>query len=153
MKKLFTFAIAAAALLFGAEVSAQNITSDVTKDGIRTVQALADEVVCATNIEVQAKGDVIVAVKFTRGCSGNQTGIAHLIEGMKIDEAIKRLDAIPCGKRQIDGAPTSCPDQLARVLKMMAGQAPYRSMTADEVKAYEEERAAKAAARRAQRAR
>jgi uncharacterized protein (TIGR03905 family) len=39
-------------------------------------------------------------------------GIGALIKGMKIDEAIDRLDGITCGKRT-----TSCPDQLAKALK------------------------------------
>ena len=39
-------------------------------------------------------------------------GVSKLIEGMKIDEAIKRLKGIPCGHKS-----TSCPDQLSIALE------------------------------------
>ena len=51
-------------------------------------------------------------VHFTGGCAGNTQGVAALIEGMDIDEAIKRMDGIKCGYKD-----TSCPDQLAKALK------------------------------------
>ena len=46
------------------------------------------------------------------GCSGNLQGISRLVEGMNVDEAIRRLDGIRCGFK-----PTSCPDQIAQALK------------------------------------
>ena len=49
---------------------------------------------------------------FIGGCSGNTQGVSRLIEGMDVDEAIRRIDGIDCG-----GRGTSCPDQLARALK------------------------------------
>ena len=42
-------------------------------------------------------------------------GIAALVEGMPVDEVVKRLEGIQCGSR-----PTSCPDQLAKALKKVA---------------------------------
>lgn len=63
------------------------------------------------DIDVNEQG-AIEKVKFTGGCSGNTQGVAALVEGMSIDEAIRRLDGIKCGPR-----PTSCPDQLAQALK------------------------------------
>lgn len=63
------------------------------------------------DIDVNEQG-TIEKVKFTGGCSGNTQGVAALIEGMSLDEAIRRLDGIKCGPR-----PTSCPDQLAQALK------------------------------------
>ena len=50
--------------------------------------------------------------------SGNTQGVAALIEGMDIDEAIKRMSGIKCGFR-----PTSCPDQLANALTQYKEQA------------------------------
>ena len=47
-------------------------------------------------------------------CGKTQDEVARLVEGMKIDEAIRRLKGIKCGFR-----PTSCPDQLARALEKM----------------------------------
>ena len=55
---------------------------------------------------------IIEEVKFTGGCSGNTQGVAALVVGMHIDEAIRRLEGIKCCPR-----PTSCPDQLATALK------------------------------------
>ena len=51
-------------------------------------------------------------VKFMGGCNGNTKGVASLVEGMPVDEVIKRLEGITCGFK-----PTSCPDQLAKALK------------------------------------
>jgi uncharacterized protein (TIGR03905 family) len=50
--------------------------------------------------------------KFEGGCSGNTQGVAALVEGMDVNEAIKRMEGIKCGFK-----PTSCPDQLATALK------------------------------------
>ena len=52
-------------------------------------------------------------VKFIGGCSGNTQGVAALVEGMDVNEAIKRMDGIDCA-----GRGTSCPDQLAKALKL-----------------------------------
>lgn len=50
-------------------------------------------------------------VCFEGGCHGNLQGIAALVEGMPIEEAIERLSGICCGYKS-----TSCPDQLAQAL-------------------------------------
>ena len=68
--------------------------------------------VCSRKIDVEIDGDVIVSVKFHGGCSGNTQGVAALATGMKVDDAIARLEGIHCGPR-----PTSCPDQLAQALE------------------------------------
>ena len=68
--------------------------------------------VCSRGIEIDVDGDVITAVSFIGGCSGNTQGVASLVRGMTIDEAINRLSGIKCGFK-----PTSCPDQLAEALK------------------------------------
>ncbi len=70
--------------------------------------------VCSRQIDVTVDGDTVVSVKFTGGCPGNTQGVAALIGGMNIDEAISRLDGIRCGNK-----PTSCPDQLAKALRMV----------------------------------
>jgi uncharacterized protein (TIGR03905 family) len=71
---------------------------------------------CATkiNFDIVRKDDrkVVTGVKFTGGCSGNTQGVARLIEGMEVNEAISRMEGIKCGFK-----PTSCPDQLANALK------------------------------------
>ncbi len=70
--------------------------------------------VCSRQIEIAVEGDVVASVRYIGGCSGNTQGVAALVKGMKIDEAISRLEGIRCG-----GKPTSCPDQLARALRMI----------------------------------
>ena len=67
---------------------------------------------CSREIYVAVDGDTISEVKFVNGCSGNTSGISALVRGMKVREAIERLDGIKCGMRG-----TSCPDQLAQALK------------------------------------
>ena len=73
--------------------------------------------VCSKQIDIELDGDVIKSVKFTGGCSGNTQGVAKLVEGMKAEDAIARLEGIRCGVR-----PTSCPDQLAKALKQALGK-------------------------------
>ena len=61
---------------------------------------------------VKVEDNKVKNVQFVGGCSGNTQGVARLIDGMDIDEAISRIEGIQCGFR-----PTSCPDQLAQALK------------------------------------
>lgn len=70
--------------------------------------------VCSRQIEIAVEDDIVASVRYIGGCSGNTQGVAALVKGMKIDEAISRLEGIRCG-----GKPTSCPDQLARALRMI----------------------------------
>ncbi|HJC26912.1 TIGR03905 family TSCPD domain-containing protein [uncultured Alistipes sp.] len=67
---------------------------------------------CSRQIDIDIDGEKILNVQFTGGCHGNTQGVAALVRGMRIDEAIARLDGIDCR-----GKGTSCPDQLARALK------------------------------------
>ncbi len=69
---------------------------------------------CSRAIEVTVEGDIVESVKFIGGCSGNTQGVAALVKGMKVDDAIERMKGIKCGFK-----PTSCPDQLARALESM----------------------------------
>jgi uncharacterized protein (TIGR03905 family) len=128
MKKLLIIALMA---IFSVSVQAQEnaavqqtkqevvvddyrIISDETVDGVRYVSAAPSATVCSKQIDIQIKDGIILSVKYTRGCDGNAKGIGALIKGMSVEEAIKRLEGITCGRR-----PTSCPDQLARILKLI----------------------------------
>ena len=71
---------------------------------------------CSSKIEIELENDVIGKVSFTGGCSGNLQGLSRLVDGMKVNEVIKRLEGIRCGNR-----PTSCPDQLCQALKNLWG--------------------------------
>ena len=68
--------------------------------------------VCSRQMTFDIEDGVIRSVDIVGGCSGNLQGISRLVEGMKVEDAIARLDGIRCGMK-----PTSCPDQLARALK------------------------------------
>ncbi|MBE6533589.1 MAG: TIGR03905 family TSCPD domain-containing protein [Ruminococcaceae bacterium] len=68
--------------------------------------------VCSRKIDIEIEDGIIKSVKYTGGCAGNTQGVAALIVGMSVDEAINRLSGIRCGFK-----PTSCPDQLATALK------------------------------------
>jgi len=69
--------------------------------------------VCSRQIDIEIdENGIITSCSFLGGCNGNTQGVARLVEGMKVEEAIKRLSGIRCGMR-----PTSCPDQLAQALK------------------------------------
>ena len=50
--------------------------------------------VCSRAIDFDVVDGKVVNVHFTGGCAGNTQGVAALIEGMDIDEAIKRMDGI-----------------------------------------------------------
>ena len=70
--------------------------------------------VCSRAIQIELDGDTIKNVEFVGGCNGNTQGIASLVRGMKVDDAIARMEGITCGNK-----PTSCPDQLALALEKM----------------------------------
>ena len=70
--------------------------------------------VCSRKIDIEVENGIVMHVDFTGGCSGNTQGVARLVEGMPVEEAIKRLSGIRCGFKA-----TSCPDQLARALQSM----------------------------------
>mgnify|MGYP003296583255 CR=1 FL=1 len=59
----------------------------------------------------------VTNVSFVGGCSGNLQGISQLVEGMDVEDAIRRMEGIKCGFKS-----TSCPDQLAKGLKKAAGK-------------------------------
>lgn len=92
------------------------VIKDETKDGVRYVTATPSSKVCSKQIDVEidVKTRTIRAAKFTRGCDGNAKGLCMLLKGMKVDEVIKRLAGVDCA-----GRGTSCPDQMAQVLKSL----------------------------------
>ena len=95
-------------------VNDYKILSDKVVDGVRYVTATPSAKVCSKQINIEIKDGIIQKVVYTRGCEGNAKGIGALIKDMSVEEAIKRLEGITCGKRG-----TSCPDQLARILNAL----------------------------------
>lgn len=71
---------------------------------------------CSRAIEYEVQDGVITECRFIGGCMGNTQGVAALVKGMKVEDAIARLNGIQCGARG-----TSCPDQLAQALKQAQG--------------------------------
>lgn len=72
--------------------------------------------VCSRKMIIDIEEDTIKSVRVEGGCSGNLQGISRLVEGMKVAEAISRMEGIRCGWKN-----TSCPDQLAQALKTYQG--------------------------------
>ena len=70
--------------------------------------------VCSQNMEIEVEDGRIKSLSVLGGCSGNLQGIARLVEGMEVEEVIRRLEGLRCGFKD-----SSCPDQLARALKAM----------------------------------
>ncbi len=68
--------------------------------------------VCSRHMEIDVDNGIIQAVRVQGGCSGNLQGICSLLKGMKVEEAIARMEGIRCGSKA-----TSCPDQLAQALR------------------------------------
>ena len=67
---------------------------------------------CSRLISFEVDGDIVKNVSFEGGCNGNLKGIAALVDGMKIDDVIAKVEGIRCGFKS-----TSCPDQLAQALR------------------------------------
>ena len=74
--------------------------------------------VCSRRMTVALEDGVIRDVRIEGGCSGNLQGISRLVIGMKVEDAIERMQGIRCG-----GKPSSCPDQLAKALTQALEQA------------------------------
>lgn len=67
---------------------------------------------CSRSIDFELDGGIVKNVRFHGGCDGNLKGIGSIVEGMKAEDVIKRLEGIRCGFKS-----TSCPDQLAKALR------------------------------------
>ena len=70
------------------------------------------EGVCATEIAFEIEDSILHNVRFTNGCDGNAKAVSRLVEGMPVDEVLRRLRGIDC-----EGRGTSCTDQLAKALE------------------------------------
>lgn len=66
---------------------------------------------CATEINFEVEDNKIKNVQFVKGCPGNTKGLSALVEGMEVNEVIKKLKGVPCRTS------TSCPDQFATALE------------------------------------
>lgn len=68
--------------------------------------------VCSRKMVFEIEDGVIRSLEVIGGCNGNLKGISSLVNGMKAEDVIARLEGITCGSK-----PTSCPAQIAEALK------------------------------------
>ena len=68
--------------------------------------------VCAREFQIEVEDGVVKSAAILGGCHGNLQGISRLIQGMKVEDVIERVEGIRCGMKS-----TSCPDQIAQALK------------------------------------
>lgn len=68
--------------------------------------------VCSQKMDIDVEDGIIEKVEILGGCSGNLQGISRLTAGMRVEDAIAKLEGIRCGFKS-----TSCPDQLSQALK------------------------------------
>ena len=73
--------------------------------------------VCSMQMNIEVEGEIIKSVQIIGGCAGNTKGVSVLVEGMNINDAVKKLKGIDCR-----GRGTSCPDQLAIALERIKEQ-------------------------------
>ena len=67
---------------------------------------------CSQMISYDLDGDVVTNISFLGGCNGNLKAVSKLVEGMTVEQIEGYLKGNLCGAR-----PTSCADQLARVVR------------------------------------
>ena len=72
------------------------------------------EMVCSQEIIFHIEGNVITNISFYGGCNGNLKAISKLCDGMTVEQIEEKLKGNLCGRR-----PTSCPDQLSKILKQV----------------------------------
>lgn len=92
---------------------AVKLLSDITREnGVREIRVETCKEVCSKQIVVSIKDGIIVDAEIVGGCPGNTLGVTKLVKGMKVEEAIDKLEGIPCADKT-----TSCPDQLTKALR------------------------------------
>lgn len=67
---------------------------------------------CSRMVIVDVEDGIITECAFVGGCAGNTLGVAALVKGMRVEDAIAKIKGIKCGFKN-----TSCPDQLAHALE------------------------------------
>ena len=88
--------------------------SDSIEGVIRKASFQTCGAVCSSQIDIELEGDTLRSVRYTGGFHGNLQGIGALVQGMKKEDVIERLEGINC-----KGRGTSCPDQLTKALKLL----------------------------------
>ena len=68
--------------------------------------------VCSNEMRFEIEDNIVKNLVVIGGCNGNLQGMSALVEGMEVDEVIRRLKGIRCGMKD-----TSCPDHFTRALE------------------------------------
>ena len=71
---------------------------------------------CSQAITFDLDDGIVTNVQFYGGCNGNTQGVAKLVDGMKAEDIIAKLEGIQCGFKG-----TSCPDQLSKAIRQALG--------------------------------
>ena len=75
------------------------------------------QMTCSQMISFDLNGDVVSNISFLGGCNGNLKAISKLVDGWTVEKIEEYLLGNLCGQR-----PTSCADQLARVVRRASEQ-------------------------------
>lgn len=67
---------------------------------------------CSRSISFDVEDGIVHNVSFVGGCDGNLKAISALVDGMKVEDVIAKLEGIRCGFKN-----TSCGDQFAKACK------------------------------------
>ena len=78
--------------------------------------------VCSRQMNVKREKGVVQKVEIIGGCAGNSQGVSRLVEGMKAEDAIRKIEGIRCGFKA-----TSCPDQLSKALRIALAEEAKRA--------------------------
>ena len=70
------------------------------------------EMVCSQLISFDLNDNVVTNIEFMGGCNGNLKAISKLVDGWTVEKIESYLKGNTCGPR-----PTSCADQLARIVR------------------------------------
>lgn len=75
------------------------------------VISYAPQGVCAKEIQFEVENGILKQLTFIGGCPGNLSAISKLVEGMPVEDVIRKLKGNLCKNH------TSCADQLAKALE------------------------------------
>lgn len=64
--------------------------------------------VCAHTIKFKINDNIVTDIEFFGGCNGNLKAISKLVDGLSVEQIVKKLKGNTCGNKG-----TSCADQLA----------------------------------------
>ena len=58
--------------------------------------------ICSQAIEFEIEDGILKNVQFYGGCNGNTQGVSALVDGMKVDDVLQRLEGIRCDAKLVE---------------------------------------------------